>query len=306
MKQITRYLLLLAIAGSVISCNRDKDNLDTADDILGLGGDTWASSSIDKWLYDSLVKPYNIQVKYKWDQFEFDLSRTLVPPDEAKVISIWSVLRQAWIQPYVDEVGATFFNKYSPKTFVLSGSNAYNSNGSITLGTAEGGRKIALYSCNSFRVKGMSDYSASRDSAFIKQFFLQTIHHEFGHILHQNIMYPQSFKQVNPALYNGGNWININDATARRDGFITSYGSSNYDDDFVEMIAIMLIEGKAGFDAIISKIPAGNSVNGTTQAQAQAYLRQKEALVVSYFRQAWNIDFYSLQRRCRTALERFI
>lgn len=306
MKQMIKYFFLLILAGTFVSCDQDKDNLDAADDILGLGGDTWAKSDLDKWLYDSLVKPYNIQVKYKWDQFEFDLSRTLVPPEEAKVIPIWSVLRQAWIQPYIDEVGATFFNKYAPKTFVLSGSNAYNSNGSITLGTAEGGRKIALYSCNSFRVKGMSGYNAARDSSFIKQFFLQTIHHEFGHILHQNIMYPQSFKQVNPALFNGGNWININDATARRDGFVTSYGSSNYDDDFVEMIAIMLIEGKAGFDALISKIPTGTSVNGTTQAQAQAYLRQKEAIVVSYFRQAWNIDFYSLQRRCRTALERFI
>lgn len=306
MKQMMKYFFLFVLAGTFVSCDRDKDNLDAADDILGLGGDTWAKSDLDKWLYDSLVKPYNIQVKYKWDQFEFDLNRTLVPPDEAKVIPIWSVLRQAWIQPYIDEVGATFFNKYAPKTFVLSGSNAYNSNGTITLGTAEGGRKIALYSCNSFRVKGMTGYNASRDSSFIKQFFLQTIHHEFGHILHQNIMYPQSFKQVNPGLFNGGNWININDATARRDGFVTSYGSSNYDDDFVEMIAIMLIEGKAGFDALISKIPAGTSVNGTTQAQAQAYLRQKEAIVVSYFRQAWNIDFYSLQRRCRTALERFI
>lgn len=306
MKQMIKYFFLFILAATVVSCDRDKDNLEAADDILGLGGDTWSRSGLDKWLYDSLVKPYNIQVKYKWDQFEFDLNRTLVPPDEAKVISIWSMLRQAWIQPYVDEVGIAFFNKYSPKLFVLSGSNAYNSNGSVTLGTAEGGRKIALYSSNSFRVKGMSDYNAARDSSFIKQFFLQTIHHEFGHILHQNIMYPQSFKQVNPGLFNGGNWVNINDATARRDGFITSYGSSSYDEDFVEMIAVMLIEGKTGFDALVSKIPTGTSVNGTTQAQAQAYLRQKEAIVLSYFRQAWNIDFYSLQRRCRTALERFI
>ncbi|MFD2920476.1 putative zinc-binding metallopeptidase [Terrimonas rubra] len=306
MKKMIKYFLLFILAGTVVSCDRDKDNLDAVDDIVGLGGDTWERSDIDNWLYDSLVRPYNIQVKYKWDQFEFDLNRTLVPPDEAKIIAIWSMLRQAWIQPYIDEVGAAFFNKYSPKTFVLSGSNAYNSNGSITLGTAEGGRKIALYSCNSFRVRGMNGYNAARDSSFIKQFFLQTIHHEFGHILHQNIMYPQSFKQVNPALFNGGNWINIDDATARKDGFVTSYGSSNYDDDFVEMIAIMLVEGKAGFDAIINRIPSGTSINGTTRAQAQAYLRQKEAIVVSYFRQAWNIDFYSLQRRCRTALERFI
>jgi len=177
---------------------------------------------------------------------------------------------------------------------------------SITLGTAEGGRKIVLYGANHFLVRGMAGYTASRDSSFVKQFFLQTIHHEFGHILHQTIMYPIEFKRVNPGLFSGNNWINITDANARRDGFVTAYASSGYDDDFVETIAIMLIEGRAGFDALINRIPAGTSGNGTTQAQAQTYLRQKEALVVSYFRQAWNIDFYTLQARCRTALERFI
>lgn len=305
-KIIARILFAVSLTAVVVSCGKDKDDLDAADDLLGLGGDTWEKTAIDNWLYDSLVKPHNIQVKYKWDQSEFDVSKTLVPPDESKIVPIWSMLRQAWIQPYIDVLGLTFFNRYSPKLFVLSGDFSYNANGSITLGTAEGGRKIVLYGANHFRVKGMSGYTASSDSGFVKQFYLQTIHHEFGHILHQTIMYPIEFKRVNPALFSGNNWINISDANARRDGFVTAYASSNYDDDFVETIAIMLIEGKAGFDALISKIPTGTSANGTPQAQAQTYLRQKEAIVVSYFRQAWNVDFYTLQTRCRAALERFI
>jgi len=305
-KIIANIIIGVSVITAISSCEKDKDDLNAADDLLGLGGDTWESTPIDNWLYDSLVRPHNIQVKYKWDQSEFDVDKTLVPPDESKIIPIWSMLRQAWIQPYVDVLGLPFFNKYSPKLFALSGDFSYNANGSITLGTAEGGRKIVLYGANHFLVRGMAGYTASRDSSFVKQFFLQTIHHEFGHILHQTIMYPIEFKRVNPGLFSGNNWINITDANARRDGFVTAYASSGYDDDFVETIAIMLIEGRAGFDALINRIPAGTSGNGTTQAQAQTYLRQKEALVVSYFRQAWNIDFYTLQARCRTALERFI
>jgi substrate import-associated zinc metallohydrolase lipoprotein len=216
------------------------------------------------------------------------------------------MLNDVWIKPYVAEAGLVFFNKYSPKNFILSGSNSYNDNGSIILGTAEGGRKIVLYAVNKFRIKGDPDYDPATDSSFIKTFFIEVIHHEFGHILHQNIMYPQAFKKINPDLYNGQNWINVSNANARRDGFVTSYASSGFDDDFVETIAILLAIGKTGFDYIVNSIPVGISINGTTREQAQAYLREKEAIVVNYFKQSYNIDFYALQARCRNALNKYI
>lgn len=307
MKKLFNLIITIGMASVLFSsCRRDDNDLSVADDILGLGGDQWVKNDIDRWLYDNLTKPYNITVKYKWDQFEYDISKTLVPPEESQVIPLWNVIKKVWIDPYNAEAGKVFFNKYSPKVFVLSGSNAYNDNGSVTLGTAEGGRKIVLYAVNQFRVKGMPGYNPTTDSAFIKTWFIQTIHHEFAHILHQNILYPQEFKLVNPARYNGNDWINVSDAAARRDGFVTSYGSSAFDEDFVETVAIMLVEGKDGFDRLINNIPAGTSPNGTTQAEARSYLRQKEAFVVNYFRQVWDIDFYSLQARCRSALSEFL
>jgi substrate import-associated zinc metallohydrolase lipoprotein len=279
-------LTLLIAAGSffLTACNKSDDITPVnPGDLSGLGGDKWTPTQIDKWLFDSLTVPYNIAVKYKWDQFELDISRTLVPPDEAKVIPLWRVLNDVWIKPYVAEAGKVFFNKFSPKNFILSGSNSFNDDGSLILGTAEGGRKIVLYAVNRFRVKGDPDYNAATDSAFIKKYFIETIHHEFGHILHTNIMYPQAFKKVNPDIYNGQNWINVTDIEARRDGFITSYASSGFDDDFVETIALLLVNGKPGFDYIVNSIPVGVSINGTTRTQAQEYLRQKEAIVVNYF-----------------------
>jgi len=305
MKNIAKSILALFLAGALLtSCSKD-DDLSGAENILGIGGDTWVKTDIDKWLYDSLTKPNNIAVKYKWDQFEFDISRTLTPPDESKVIPLWSMIKQSWIEPYIAEAGIVFFNKYSPKSFILSGSVSYNDNGSVILGTAEGGRKIVLYGVNRFRSKGMAGYTPATDSAFLKTWYLQTIHHEFAHILHQNVMYPQEFKQVNPALFQGNNWINYNNAQGRADGFITAYAMSGFDDDFAEMVAIMLIEGRDGFDKIVNGI-TGTSANGTTAVQAKAYLRTKETLIVTYYKQVWNIDFYSLQAKCRTALLRFI
>jgi hypothetical protein len=46
----------------------------------------------------------------------------------------------------------------------------------------------------------------------------------------------------------------------------------------------------------------GTSIRGTTAAEAQAKLRQKESIVINYYKQAWNVDFYTLQLRVRNAI----
>jgi substrate import-associated zinc metallohydrolase lipoprotein len=285
---------------SLASCKKE-DALNVTS-LTGLGGDSWTQGAIDKWIYDSLTVPYNITNKYKWDQFELDLGHTVAPPMEQLVVPLLSSIKKIWSAPYVAEAGVTFFNKYSPKTLVMLGSYQYLANGSILLGNAEGGAKVRLFGVNYFRLKGMTGYTPSTDSNFAKTFFYKTMHHEFAHILHQNILYPQEYKTITTGYYQYGNWINVSDADERRDGFITAYASSGFDDDFAEMVSVMLTEGKSGFDKIVAAIPAGTSTYGTTQAQAQARLRKKETIIVAYYKNAWNIDFYSLQTKCRDAL----
>ncbi len=286
------------------SCEKEE-KLDAADvdNIPGLGGDTWTPTAVDKWLFDNLTTPYNIATKYKWDQGELEFDKTLVPPREDQIIPIMDALRKAWITPYISETGELFFKKYTPKFFSLVGSGSYNLDGSVTLGTAEGGRKVVLYQTNYFRTKGMPGY-VQADSILIKTMF-HTIHHEFGHILHQNVLYPPEFKRINQNLYTS-DWINTNDTEANTNGFVTAYAMSGPDDDFVEMISIMLIEGKAGFDKLVNSIPAGTSALGTTQAEAKKSLRDKENIVVGYYKQVWNIDFYSLQAKTRAAIAALI
>ena len=209
-----------------------------------------------------------------------------------------SSVKRVWIDPYILQGGELFFKKYCPKLFVLAGSASWNLDGSITLGTAEGGRKIVLYLLNDFKNKTMPGYVPA-DSAIPKQMF-HVIHHEFGHILDQNIRRPVAFDEVCKGLYTA-DWINTNDFAARQDGFVTAYAESSPFEDFVEMISIMLIEGRSGFDDIVNSI-TGTSIRGTTADQAKARLRQKESLVVNYYKQAWSIDFYTLQTRVRTAI----
>jgi substrate import-associated zinc metallohydrolase lipoprotein len=300
MKTIKKLKLVLILA-VLVSCKKE-DPLPSVDNIPGLGGDTWAEGPIDTWIFDNLTTPYNIAVKYKWDQSEIELNKTVVPVKEEQVIPVMSAIKKAWIDVYEAEAGNLFVKKYTPKFFILEGSGSYNSDGTTTLGTAEGGRKVVLYQLNYFRTSAMPGFVPS-DSTVIKEVF-HTIHHEFGHILHQNVMYPLGFKRITVGLYTT-NWNNVSTAAARLDGFVTPYSMSGPDDDFVEMISIMLTEGKAGFNRIVNDI-RGISPNGTTAEQAKDRLRQKETLIVDYFQTVWKIDFYSLQARTRAAVESLI
>src|SRR5215218_4410139 len=125
MKQI-KLCLGLALIVFLSSCKKE-DKLSDADvsAISGLGGDVWTPTAIDKWIYDSLTVPYNIAVKYKWDQFELELDKTLVPPKEEQVVPVMSAIKKVWIKTYAAETSDLFVKKYAPKFFNLVGSGSY-------------------------------------------------------------------------------------------------------------------------------------------------------------------------------------
>lgn len=274
---------------SIASCKKEELEVVTPVD---LGGETWQSTAIDQWLIDSLTTPYNIAVKYRWLPGELNhLDKNLTPPDESKIIPAMSAIKRVWIDPYNIETGSDYFiKKYSPKQFILIGSVEYNPNGTVLLGQAEGGNSIAFFDINQ---------NFDRNSISSIKRMIQTSHHEFAHILHQNVLFSQDFKGISNRLgltgYTG-TWFNVPEQDARENGYITSYSMAKAEEDFVEMIANMLMEGRSRYNEIVS------TVNPTAQ---QAF-RSKEQYVVDYFREVWNIDFYSLQTRVQAAMNALV
>ena len=64
----------------------------------------------------------------------------------------------------------------------MIGSAAYNSgDGTMVLGTAEGGLVITLYMVNRLTDATLRDY------ATLNEYYFHTMHHEFTHILNQKI-----------------------------------------------------------------------------------------------------------------------
>jgi substrate import-associated zinc metallohydrolase lipoprotein len=282
MKKIFIHTVILAsVMGLIFSCTSKVDDVTPV--VQGLGGDILTKQPIDTWLETNFVKPYNIEVKYRWDANELP-NKILVPPLVSQVQPVMEGVKAIWIDPYEKEAGSDFIKKFCPKQYVLVGSANWNTDGTIVLGTAEGGRKVVLYQINDFDKK---------DVAGVKQ-MLHTIHHEFGHILQQNIVPDATYKRITPGTYTS-NWYNVSDAQALSLGYITSYSMSGADEDFVEILATMLVEGKTAYDARV------NSTNAT----AKAALRAKEQIVKDYLKSAYKIDFDRLQTSTQTAITNF-
>ncbi len=299
--KLFKFALTITMASFFFVSCKKEDSLPALENIPGLGGDEWVPTAIDNWIYDSLTAKFNIAVKYKWDQSEIDLNRTLVPPREEQIIPVMDAIKRVWVDTYVEQADSLFFKRISPKFFVLVGSPAYNGDGSIKLGTAEGGRKVVLYNINDFRIKGMPGYNPDTDTAGVIEMF-HTIEHEFAHILDQNIRVPVAFSSSSVNSYTS-DWLNVTPDEAHNEGFITQYAISGRDDDWAETLAMMLVNGKEYYDAYVNSIdPTNVTATGTTGTTARQRLRDKEAALVAYFDQAWHIDFYELQRKTRAAI----
>ena len=113
---------------------------------------------------------------------------------------------------------------------------------------------------------------------------------------------PVEFSASSASSYTS-DWLNITDQEALNEGFITPYSESSKDEDWAEMVSLMLVHGRHWFDNLVNSIDyTGTTANGITADQAKARLRQKETTVVNYFKQAWNINFYDLQARSKAAI----
>ena len=280
MKMTFKYgFVALTVLTILASCKKEgklNANLDAIDQNIITN-----KNSTDIWLDQNFLNPYNIETKYRFDRFELPSGKNITPPAVEQVIPAMEMVRDVWIKPFEAAGGTDFIKKISPKQFVLAGSAEYNSNGTITLGTAEGGRKIVLYVINSFDKTSL---------ASVKQ-MIQVIQHEYTHILNQTVDFSPEYQTVSRGGYEA-NWTQRSLTEAYSLGFITQYARVSPVEDFAEQSSNMLMMGRVQYNAIVATLPA----------DAQVKLKKKEQYVVDYFKTAFNIDFYQLQGEVQLAL----
>ncbi len=264
-----KWLFIAFIATSLGSCSEEElDSKSIFGEETGV-----VENSFDKWLYTNYTKPYNIDFKYRFEDKEADADYNLSPADYDKAIALAKMTKYVWIESYEELLGTDFIRTYCPKIMFLVGSVAYNSQGSVVLGTAEGGLKITLYNVNSIDVNNLS-------LDMLNYWFFKTMHHEFAHILHQTKNYSTDFNLISPSNYQSGSWVNLSPEDALDMGFVSPYASSETQEDFVEIISIYITNTQAYWDNLVS----------SASEEGQDMINQKLDLVRDYLLTTWGID----------------
>jgi len=265
---------VLLVAGTVLgSCSEDELDPVSIFDVTSP-----ERTEFDTWLYMNYVVPYNIQFNYRYEDRESDNTYNLIPADIVKAEVMAKVTKYLWIDSYTELLGPDFMKAYCPRMIQLIGSKAYNSQGSVVLGTAEGGQKITLYNVNELDINNL-------DISFLNYWFFKTMHHEFAHILHQTKNYSTDFNLISTD-YQGPSWLNIeSDEVANTMGYVSRYASYAPDEDFVEIISNYVTNPKGYWEYILA-------TGGATGAPK---LEAKMNIVRSWLLDSWGIDLDQLR-----------
>lgn len=273
MKILKQYKAVLLIVGvlTITSCAHEDQPGESQLDYTQP-----TKTELDNWITANYLNTYNINAQYKWNQNTVDNNRFLFPPMVDKVKPALEVVKQIWLDSYTEIGGADFVKKVAPREIVLVGGVNSNTNGTRTLGIADSGQRITLFEV---------DYLNKTNRANVTE-FVHTIQHEYVHILNQNKPFDeQAWQKISPGDYTGTWHLEVL-ATSRNLGFVTNYARNNIIEDFAETASTILTSTKAEYAAILASI---------TDPVGRAKLQQKEAIVVQYYKDAFNIDFYALR-----------
>ncbi|WP_321478491.1 putative zinc-binding metallopeptidase [uncultured Bacteroides sp.] len=278
-KKISFWTALMFAVVFAMSCN-DDDKLSS--ESIFKNTET-VENDFDKWLLTNYTYPYNIQFNYRYDDKEVDQDYNVIPAEYDKAIVLAKLIKYLWIDSYNELMGRDFLRRYTPRMIQLIGSPEYNDDGSVVLGTAEGGMKIFLTNVNTINPQNLN-------LDFVKYNYIKTMFHEFAHILHQTKNYTTDFNLISnnyqgPSWVNVGDYMNTGDTEALEMGFVSAYASSEPQEDFVETLSIYVVYGADYWDELLQK-----ASDGAEKIEA------KFDIVKEYLRGKWDIDIVELQK----------
>jgi len=273
MKMKFNLICLVFISLIYTSCKKEK-----LSDQSVFVDSTLPKNALDNYIYNNYTVPYNIDILYKYVDRESDLTYNLVPATYDGSTRMTKLLLQFGIKPYDEITGSkSFMKSYFPKILTYLGTSSVRSNGTIVLGTAEGGRKINLYNLNNLAAN-------STNITYLNTYYFHVIHHEFQHILNQNRPYPTSFISISGTAYVDDAWNTTfaSNGAAIAAGFISPYASKEAGEDFAELYSFYVTTSAAEYAAYL------NSTGST--AAGISIINTKMDIVKTYMKNEFSID----------------
>ncbi|MDE5571341.1 MAG: putative zinc-binding metallopeptidase [Prevotella sp.] len=295
MKKNFLYIALAFMSASFMTTSCSEDEL-SPESVITVDKSTFEENDLDRWLTANFLDPYNIQIKYRYEDNESNMSYYEVPTtiDDANILA--HILKYCCIEAYDATVGINFTRANFPKLFFFTGEWRYKNNGSFVLGTAEGGKKIFLLGTRYLTPilegkKGYGDFNFENGPDIVKNlnhYYLKTIHHEFTHILNQTQPYSTSFKLITADSYVSDTWNAAPNNTGYLGrGYISAYAQQEDREDFAETMALYVTNSADQWEAWMKEAATNTNSGGKTGRQL---IEQKLSVVRDYMQKCWNID----------------
>jgi substrate import-associated zinc metallohydrolase lipoprotein len=272
-------LIMLACFGTT-SCYKDE-SLEAP-----VKPQTPSEDPIDIYIQNNFVDQYGVAVRYKFVDRYVDPDKRVSPPLREVVEPTLDFLTQFWVNPYINvQNGRRFFENHVPAEVVLVGSLMYNDDGTVTLGTADAGARITLTDVNSIDLN-------DQEWLYLQ---LNVIYHEFAHIVHQRYNLPTNWQDISPEGYTSvGSWYTLSDEEALQRGFVTNYATSNYNEDFAEMVAYITFFPEFYERYIIDEENCTTN-DCIARNEGRALLRQKYVAVLSHYEEVTGVDLLDVR-----------
>ncbi len=274
MKRYSLIYFLAALMCIASSCSEDPLKEESVIKVA-----QYEENDFDRWLRVNFLTPYNIDFIYRYEFIESDMNYYTVPADMTSSIMMAHLVKYLCIESYDEVAGIAFTRTYFPKMFFLIGEFEYRNNGTMILGTAEGGKKILLSGLNYLQ-------QMATDIEMLNYYYIKTIHHEFVHILNQTVEYSADYQLVTGSGYVADSWSEYpyNVGYLER-GFISAYSQQSADEDFAEMMSTYITNSEEWWEAQMEA--AGET--------GRMYINKKLDLVRDYLEDGFNIDIDELR-----------
>lgn len=268
----SKYITAAIIAPFFVACSEEELGPSIFPEVSDEPDPTSYTYKFDKWLNDNFRDVYNVDFKYLMEDVEADMEYNLVPATFDKAKDLALLTKYLWYDSYDELTGKDFIKSYGPRILHLVGSPAYNpSTGTETLGLAEGGLKVTLFKVNEMDLS---------DINMMNEYYFRTMHHEFGHILHQTKSYPTDFNLLSNGRYDDSSWQQKQPGYVASLGFVTPYASSQAREDFAETIANYLTRSQEQMDLILWMAKQGWT---TGSDKAEGELEDEDAIYYCYY-----------------------
>lgn len=243
--------------------------------------DVKIETDLDKFIENNFRSEYGMAVRYRFVDRYIEPTQKVAPPRLSVVLPMLNFIQNFWIDPFLEVPnGEAYFRAYVPSEVVLLGGYIFNSNGTVTLGTADAGAQITFTNVNGLDL-------ADKEWEALQ---LQTVYHEFAHIVHQRNKLPNNFEKIAPSGFtSAGGWFNLTDEEALLRGFVSPYATSSPNEDFAETVAFYLYNPDF-VTSMLTDEPSCTTPECVDRNAGRELIRQKVTAIKEHYQKVVGIN----------------